>query len=371
VTAPVVVVGGGPAGAVAAARLAGSGLDVVVVDAARPRARLGECLPASATPILQRLGAWAAFDADHHRPSPGITSSWGAGRLGGRVSMSDPYGAGWQVDRARFDAMLLDLAAASGAEVRRGATVVGVTAHRDGVDVRCRRHGAEEVLTAGLVVDGTGRARRVAHALGGRAVHGDRLVGFAAVATGGGIDERAGIESFPEGWWYRAPVAPGRCVVICFTDPDLPTARLLRRPGGMAELLAATRHFEDLAHPVGDSLDVRAVAAGTSWLAVPSGPRWFAVGDAASAVDPLSARGMLAAIAGGERVAATVAGRDHAYPAWVTAQRVRSRAEQAVVYRLEQRWKDQPFWARRRRGLRPTPSRGFERATTSSGGGPT
>jgi flavin-dependent dehydrogenase len=231
-----------------------------------------------------------------------------------------------------------------------GADVVGVTAHPSGVELAWRHDGIEEILSAALVVDATGRARRVAHRLGGRVVHADRLVAFTAVITGRGRDGRACVEAFPEGWWYSNALGPGRYVVICFTDPDLPSARLLRRPGGMAELLAETQHLNELAHPVGDA-SVRAIAAGTSWLVEPFGRRWVAVGDAAAAMDPLSAHGLAAAIVGGERAATTVAGYDRAYQAWVRGRRVRLRAEQAAVYRLERRWTEQPFWARRHCGV--------------------
>ncbi len=300
-TVPAVVVGGGPAGAVAAATLAGVGMDVVVLAGTQTRPLLGERLPAAAKPVLQQLGLWQAFQGACHAPSPGIVSSWGQPGLGGRVAITDPYGPGWRLDRSRFDTMLLDLAMAAGADVRRGVDVVGVTPHRGSVELTCRRAGGEDVLTAGFVVDASGRARRIAHALGGEVVHGDHLVGFATVIAGGSTDSRSRVEAFPQGWWYSTAIDPSRHVVICFTDADLPAARLVRHPEGLAEMLATTSYFSDFAPGAGASSGVRAVAAGTSWLIKASGPRWVAVGDAALAIDPLSGHGLLAAMVGGGR----------------------------------------------------------------------
>ena len=208
-------------------------------------------------------------------------------------------------------------------------------------------------MIAGFVVDATGRARRVAHALGAEVVHGDHLVGFAAVIAGDGTDGRARVEAFPQGWWYRTAIDPERHVVICFTDADLPAARLVRRPAGLAEMLAATSHLSDLAPAAGVSSGVRAVAAGTSWLVAASGPRWIAVGDAALAVDPLSGHGLLTAMVGAGRAVGAVCRHDHTYDRWITGRRVRHRAHQAAIYGLERRWPDAPFWTRRQRGLAP------------------
>jgi flavin-dependent dehydrogenase len=350
VTVPAVVVGGGPAGAVAAATLAGAGMDVVVLAGTQARPLLGECLPAAAKPVLQQLGLWQAFQGAGHAPSPGIMSSWGQPGLGGRVAITDPYGPGWRLDRSRFDTMLLDLAMNAGAEVRRGVDVVGVTPHRGGVELRCRSAGGDHLLTPGFVVDASGRARRIAHALGGEVVHGDRLVGFATVIASESTDGRARVEAFPQGWWYSTAIDPSRHVVICFTDADLPAARLVRNPEGLAEMLATTSHLSDLAPAAGASSGVRAVAAGTSWLFKTSGPRWVAVGDAALAIDPLSGHGLLAAMVGAGRAAGAVGRRDLTYDRWITGRRVRHRAHQSAVYRLERRWPDGPFWIRRQRG---------------------
>jgi flavin-dependent dehydrogenase len=85
---------------------------------------------------------------------------------------------------------------------------------------------------------------------------------------------------------------------------------------------------------------------------------WVAVGDAASAYDPLSSLGICKALESGIRAADALARhRLDEYEAWV-----RSSFEQYVwtrdaYYALETRWPDSPFW-RARRGERAHVGRG-------------
>src|SRR4051794_39550814 len=100
----VLVVGTGPAGAVAAMLLAAAGVAVAVeperIEGHR-RANVGETLPPPARLTFARLGLEALLADAAHVASPGTVSSWG-----GEVRIADflfsPYGAGVHLDRRRF-----------------------------------------------------------------------------------------------------------------------------------------------------------------------------------------------------------------------------------------------------------------------------
>ena len=117
---PVIVVGGGPAGCASALNLLQAGLNPTIIEADTfPRFHIGESLTTECTDALNRLGLQVEL------------ANLGAPRKTGvRIFSSNPdnsfyVGAGdaWQVERARFDKMLLDTAIKRGAILVQGRAV--------------------------------------------------------------------------------------------------------------------------------------------------------------------------------------------------------------------------------------------------------
>lgn len=152
----VLVVGAGPAGAVAAwqAKLAAPELDVVLLERDR----------AVGSPVRCAEGVGDAGLREFANPDG---ADWAARRIT-RVIFQAPddtevlvaeRGVGWVLDRTRFDAFLAAEASRSGAEVRVGAEATAMT--RNGVGdgrwhVQVKERGREEVYRARIVIGADG-----------------------------------------------------------------------------------------------------------------------------------------------------------------------------------------------------------------------
>src|ERR1700680_3997262 len=121
IRAQVCVLGGGPAGAATARRLALLGHSVVVVEKTTfPRERVGESLPGSVLPLLDVLGIRAAVEREESlRPSLARVRWKGENDI-----RAVPFPSGFHVNRARFDEVLLCAASNAGARVLQPARVM-------------------------------------------------------------------------------------------------------------------------------------------------------------------------------------------------------------------------------------------------------
>ncbi len=105
----VCVVGGGPAGASLALRLAQLGRRVALAERAIfPRPHIGESLTAGVMPLFETLGVRDAIASAGFLTASFATVDW----AGERRRSPAQGGPGLLVDRARFDAILLGAAAA-------------------------------------------------------------------------------------------------------------------------------------------------------------------------------------------------------------------------------------------------------------------
>lgn len=358
------IVGGGVAGCAAALSLARDGASVLVADRSLPRPPLGECLPPEGEPILHTLGAWERFLRDRfHTPVYGSRSAWGSAVPRDLDYLAHPYGVGWRLDRPRFDALLARVAGDAGARFAGGARVVGMRRAPSGgrwiLDLVIGDAPVE--VWADFIIDATGRTCWVARRRGASVVAYDRLVGLIGVMEPGvGTDDRDSltyVEAVEGGWWYAALLPDRRLVVALMGDADLlrlAGARSMEGWEGLMRSAALVRGRVD-GHGYRLAGSPRPVAADSSLLTPPAGDGWCAVGDAAAAFDPLSSRGIAAALVGGARAATAVsAGGRHdleEYGEWMRQSYARYLSLWLGYHALERRWPGAPFWRRRHAAL--------------------
>ncbi|MFC5742085.1 tryptophan 7-halogenase [Dyella tabacisoli] len=344
----VLVIGAGPAGAVAARVLAKAGARALLVDDIRDTDKVGESLPGAARPLLRDLGLLPWLAQSKPRACVGNVSAWGDDVLRATDFIRDPNGSGWHVDRQRFEASLRDAAQEAGATWRT-ARLKSVTRDEAGWQVQL----SDGALCTRWLIDASGRSGILARKLGVARTRDTPMIALYAIGENRHADERTMVESVEDGWWYCAPLPQGRRIAVLHVEAS-DASRILHEPHGWLDQLAATRHIRLLCPADASWCPPRGADAGGACLQQWSGDGWLAVGDAALAFDPLSSQGMFNALYTGLRGAQAVMGVLSGQPDELARYSHQlSNVRQTYLrhtqyfYAAEQRWKHRPFWRRR------------------------
>lgn len=159
-----IIIGGGPAGSTAAMYLSRAGKRALVLERETfPRFHIGESLLPYNVPIFEELGLMPALR------EAGFMEKYGAQFVlpDGSLRTEIEFGRGrftdqpmsYQVERSKFDDLLLRHAARGGATVREGMEVKDFTVDpAGGVVVTAQNGGAPERFTAEFLIDASGTA---------------------------------------------------------------------------------------------------------------------------------------------------------------------------------------------------------------------
>jgi len=350
----VCVVGGGPAGAMAALRLATLGHRVCLVERQTfPRPHVGESLSPGVWPLLDALGLRRVIEEGAFR-APGETLfCWVESKP--QSVPSGSRGEGLLVDRAAFDALLLRAARIAGVHViQPGQAQVTRTPNRWKAKM-----GAISI-SAKLLIDAAGRkgchlVRRIAFSPPTLALW-THLVAESDPATR--------LEATLEGWLWAAPIGDCRFSLMFICNPG----HVRSSAGGDVEGLLRQRLAESVLFtrfaraPFLNRIVVR--DATCVYASEPIGSDFVRVGEASYCLDPLSSTGVEKALQSalvGAIVAHTLL--HHPERADLCARFYKERQQEAVsihsawtsqYYRDVERYADKPFWIARR-GV-PTPA---------------
>jgi flavin-dependent dehydrogenase len=310
------IIGGGPAGSVAAALLARAGRRAIVLERDKfPRFHIGESLLPFSMRAFTRLGLHEKFARAGFMEKFGGEMYGACGDDGVKFYFEDGFRSqtdrSYQVTRADFDKVLLDHAAESGAEVREETAVDNVEFSDDGATLAISRrgNGGFEEIRARYVIDASGR-NSVLSAKFKLKKNYDHLQKVSVFAHYDGMTRAEGRDGTLtrmvralDRWFWVIPLSATRTSVGVVLD-----GAIYKKSGLSAEefLQQAIEEQPVLMQQMRQAERVTPVrtAADFSYRSTQlAGDRWLLAGDAAGFIDPVFSSGVFLAVLGGEQAA--------------------------------------------------------------------
>lgn len=305
----VLVIGAGPAGAVAAAILARKGYSVLVLEREQfPRFSIGESLLPQCMVYLGQAGMLDVVEAAGFQTKNGAAFAYKDARI--QFDFAEKFTSGptttFQVQRARFDQLLADEAASAGAMVVYRHEITAVDLDGKQPRVTCRSPEGESLdLTAKFLLDASGFGRVLPRLLDLELpsrfpVRQSCFTHVRDGITAPDFDRnKILITIHPEQrdvWYWTIPFSNGTCSIGVvgrrefFADyPEDPDQRLLsviREDPGLASLLREAEILQPVRQVVGYSASVKTL----------HGPGFALLGNAGEFLDPVFSSGVTIAM---------------------------------------------------------------------------
>ncbi|HEX6074385.1 MAG TPA: NAD(P)/FAD-dependent oxidoreductase [Micromonosporaceae bacterium] len=312
----VAIIGGGPAGAAAATRLAQAGRSVLVLERRRhPRFHIGESMLPHTMAVLERLGALDLVQQQGYVTKRGAEFIFADGEYR-RIAFAD-QGPGrhpetFQCERAHLDRLLVQHARDTGATVLEEAPVHDLVIEQGRVvGLKYQAGGETRTVRAKYVIDAGGRASKITQTFNLRRPA-EQIRNVAVYRHYTGLDEKYNpgydgdiqVGGHPDGWVWAIPIwsdviSIGTVMpkdVLRDGNPEKLFAEHLSRVPRITARITGTE-------PRGE---LRIEADYNYYSDTITGPGWFLVGDSACFGDPIFSGGVCMALTTGMAAAERV-----------------------------------------------------------------
>ena len=282
-----------------------------------PRFRIGESLLPKGNAVLRAMGVWPKLERADFIPKHGAFFHSGDGRAGREILFSEGLVPGldstFQVERARFDHILLAHAREAGADVRIGATVLSVEEEADRVVLTYRQGGDTRQLAAHWLLDGSGRDRGVELPLKAERDPCRLEKRIAIYSHLKGVSRPAGLQAghtsivrLVDGWFWLIPIDAERTSVgLVTTTERFRASRLSPQAFFESEVASAPRLRELLAGATA-AMPFHVTADYSYFHRRLADGRVLLLGDAAGFFDPIFSSGVYLALQTGQRAIDTL-----------------------------------------------------------------
>lgn len=305
----VVVIGAGPAGAIAATLLKRKGHDVLIIERQLfPRFSIGESLLSHCLDFVEEAGMLEAVKAAGFQKKNGAAFAWrdqySAFDFGDTFTKGQP--STFQVQRGTFDKLLADQAELQGVEIRYQQEIIAgdFESPRPVLSVR-REDGSEYQLQAQFVLDASGYGRVLPRLLDLEAPSNFPVRQAVFTHIEDHIDpanfdrEKILVSIHPEHrdvWFWSIPFSNGRCSQGVVANAERFKDKPEDLDACLREFIDETPHLKDLLKDAVWDTPARTIGGYSANVKTLHGPGFALLGNAAEFLDPVFSSGVTIAM---------------------------------------------------------------------------